>query len=307
MAAHKLTSVSPAARPADRRLLQRRSEPQRRPQAAVAAAQPGGTGDQQQAASSSSQQQQAAKDKYDIVSGSRLQEQGPSCDWPRKEDQRRWQVGLQGWGWGRAGKAFPVPNAQLPCRCKLISARTPGWPTSLFMVQEAALVTTGFPVPAGYGTANLPPPPGSGMLWRLRNPPRDVAAAGARRAPARGQPAGAGCSGGGGSGSMGDQIVPVFRAAPYSAEAARQRRPSRTARILFLDDGCTCRAVLAQALMQAMLRWVQQCAGSRAEPDRDAAARPSCSAWHVLSLRRQSAAAKATAGAHPRWPLHCPV
>ena len=117
--------------------------------------------------------------------------------------------------------------------------------------QEAALMTTGFPVPAGYGSANLPPPPGSGMLWRLRNPPRPepAAAAGGRRvAPA--------ASGGPGGGDVGTPVLPVFRAAPYSAEAARQRRASPTARILFLDDGCTCRAVLAQALMQGMLKWV---------------------------------------------------
>lgn len=66
-----------------------------------------------------------------------------------------------------------------------------------------------------------------------------------------------------GSERAGSPLLPVFRAAPYSAEAARQRRPSPTARILFLDDGCSCRAVLAQALLQTMLRWVgrQQAGG----------------------------------------------
>lgn len=125
-------------------------------------------------------------------------------------------------------------------------------------------MTTGFPVPAGYGTANLPPAAGSGMLWRLRNPERDPPAATSPRAPAAGAAArrrpgpqpGTRTATDGASGAPGPAtpVVPVFRAAPYSAEAARQRRPSPTARILFLDDGCTCRAPLAVAVLQGMLR-----------------------------------------------------
>lgn len=98
-------------------------------------------------------------------------------------------------------------------------------------------------MPSGYGSgATTLPPATAGMLWRLRNPERQ---------PADGGPAEAA-----GMGAASSQpLVPVFRAAPYPAEAARQRRPSPTARILFLDEGCSCRAVLAAALLQTMLRW----------------------------------------------------
>lgn len=111
-------------------------------------------------------------------------------------------------------------------------------------------MTTGFPVPAGYSTAaSLPPSAGSGMLWRLRNPPRGTAAA---AAAADGTADGASAQAPSSQG--GPPLVPVFRASPYSAEAARLRRPSPTARVLFLDDGCSCRAVLAQALLLSMMR-----------------------------------------------------
>ncbi|GAB4817705.1 hypothetical protein N2152v2_004751 [Parachlorella kessleri] len=48
-------------------------------------------------------------------------------------------------------------------------------------------------------------------------------------------------------------VRPVFRAAPYAAELARQRQLKDTVRILFLDEGNSCRAVLAVAVMQYML------------------------------------------------------
>ncbi|KAL4431051.1 hypothetical protein ABPG75_006307 [Micractinium tetrahymenae] len=171
---------------------------QRRRQRAAAAAADGPAPDKQASQPPPPQQ----RPEFDIVSGSRLPEaQGPTCDWPRLEQRRRWDV------------------------------------------RDSPLVTTGFPVPAGYGSSPATlPPAGGGMLWRLRNPER--------------QPAGGafGAGGGGMGGSFGQQVVPVFRSAPYPAEAARQRRPSPTARILFLDEGCSCRAVLAAALLQAMLR-----------------------------------------------------
>lgn len=111
-------------------------------------------------------------------------------------------------------------------------------------LQESPLVTTGFPVPSGYGNSAVPPPPAAGArLWQLRNPERQPADG------ASGQAGAAAAAGAGG----GPPLVPVFRAAPYHAEAARQRRPSPTARILFLDEGCSCRAVLGAALLQTML------------------------------------------------------
>ena len=155
---------------------------------------------------------------------------------PPSSGAGRW-VGL---GW-RAPCSFAVP--WLPFLNVAVHA----------FLQEATLSTTGFPVPTGFGSGSALPPPGSGMLWRLRNPARTDA-------PAR-RRAGGGAAAGGDEADDADRppLVPVFRAAPYSAEAARQRRQSPTARILFLDDGCTCRAPLAQALMAGMLRWVLGC------------------------------------------------
>jgi hypothetical protein len=128
--------------------------------------------------------------------------------------------------------------------------------TLLIMLQEAALSTTGFPVPTGYGSSPAQPSAERGTLWLLRNPARQPPpAAGAGAAGAQ-----AGTRGGAGEeeGAEPDRrgpLLPVFRSAPYSAEAARQRAPSTTARILVLDDGCTCRAPLAAAILQSMLRW----------------------------------------------------
>lgn len=137
-------------------------------------------------------------------------------------------------------------------------------------------MTTGFPLPSGYGSPASIPQQGSGLLWQLRNPPRDAPLAPARTRPGTG---GAGQPTGGSSSS---DLVPVFRAAPYSAEAARLRRPSPTARVLFLDDGCGCRAVLAQALMHAMLRCALRGEGcsSGACAGRRAGRVPAAACWH---------------------------
>jgi hypothetical protein len=131
--------------------------------------------------------------------------------------------------------------------------------TLLIMLQEAALSTTGFPVPTGYGSSPAQPSAERGTLWLLRNPARQPPpAAGAGAAGAQ-----AGTRGGAGEeeGAEPDRrgpLLPVFRSAPYSAEAARQRAPSTTARILVLDDGCTCRAPLAAAILQSMLSKLAQ-------------------------------------------------
>ena len=92
------------------------------------------------------------------------------------------------------------------------------------------------------------------MLWRLRNPPREGPPAAEPAATRLRTSSTAQAGGSASSEAQRPPLVPVFRASPYSAEAARQRRQSPTARILFLDDGCTCRAVLAQALLAGMLR-----------------------------------------------------
>ena len=74
------------------------------------------------------------------------------------------------------------------------------------------------------------------------------------------------------------QLLPVFRSSPYAAEAARRRAQSPTARILFLDDGGACRAVLAQAVLQSMLR----CGGGGGVKT-SSLAPPAPSVWHRLS------------------------
>ncbi len=224
------------------RTQQREGHPVPRRRAVAAAAAAGSSSDGP--AHQQPQPRREGKLEFDIVSGSQVQQaQGPSCDWPRAVEQKRWQVGAV---LGRRG-------VDVLLVCNLLHCFTKS--TDLRALQEAILSTTGFPVPTGFGSgAAAPPPAGSGMLWRLRNPPREGPPTEPPAVQRRSGRAPAGSS----AGSEGQRppLVPVFRAAPYSAEAARQRRQLPTARILFLDDGCSCRAVLAQALMAGMLRWV---------------------------------------------------
>ncbi len=138
-------------------------------------------------------------------------------------------------------------------------------------------------MPSGYGSgaATLPPASG-GMLWRLRNPERQ---------PARAAPADAGHAAGSLGAGSSPPLVPVYRSAPYRAEAARQRRPSPTARILFLDEGCGSRAVLAAALLQAMLRCALKRPPQAGAGDRHRQGRVQCCLQHRLataSLRSTS-------------------
>lgn len=51
-------------------------------------------------------------------------------------------------------------------------------------------------------------------------------------------------------------LQPVFRAAPYRAEAARQRAGGTTARLLFLDEGNHCRCAATPGCSTALLLFV---------------------------------------------------
>eukprot|EP00887_Chlorella_sp_A99_P005558 scaffold1.g5558.t1 len=108
-------------------------------------------------------------------------------------------------------------SAAAPLRAPPPPAPAPSspWPEQLAAAAEAA--ATALPAPAGPCTP-----------WPRRLPQ---------------QPEGAGY--------RAAQVV--FRAAPYAAELARQRQRRPAPRLLFLDEGQTCRAVLAEAVMRLLL------------------------------------------------------
>ncbi|GMH45637.1 hypothetical protein BSKO_13594 [Bryopsis sp. KO-2023] len=51
-----------------------------------------------------------------------------------------------------------------------------------------------------------------------------------------------------------DEFRPVFRVSPYDAERRRKERAPQYAKITFLDEGNTCRSILAEAIFKAALK-----------------------------------------------------